>query len=244
MEPLRSEVQLFLEKIPVDTGGGCSVFKAQTLAMLIAQYDLKTTLDIGVYRGRSLFPQALAHRAVTGGVVYGVDPWDMQAAQQAEVPAELREHVDKWARHTDLQQIYESVVELRKNENLQQHCELVRETSSAAIGRFVSDHTFFDLVHIDGNHDRERVASDINLYLPRLRPRGFLVLDDISWASIRPLYDEMRRRLHHVYELVDKTNDFAVFMNAPSWLWAQERRARLLAADVLQKAERLRTRFL
>ena len=38
------------------------------MAELIRTFEMKLTVDIGVYRGRSLFPQALSHRECSGGI--------------------------------------------------------------------------------------------------------------------------------------------------------------------------------
>ena len=75
MSLLRRELSHLLTKIPIDFGGGCSVRKAHVMAWLISRFQLKQSLDIGVYRGRSLLPQSLAHRLSGGGIAYGVDPW-------------------------------------------------------------------------------------------------------------------------------------------------------------------------
>jgi predicted O-methyltransferase YrrM len=73
-------------------------------------------------------------------------------------------------------------------------------------------------VHIDGNHDRGAVEQDVRLYEPKLRPGGLLVLDDASWASVRPTMEELRTRLAPVLHLHDaarlyddQETDFAVF---------------------------------
>jgi predicted O-methyltransferase YrrM len=53
----------------------------------------------------------------------------------------------------------------------------------------------FDLVHIDGNHDTEVVTKDVELYLPRLNRKGFIILDDISWDSVKLTYQVLATRL-------------------------------------------------
>lgn len=227
MDELFKDVETLLSRVKIDFGGGCSVTKAYLMARLIRDERLKTTLDIGVYRGRSLFPQALAHRQFTSGIAYGVDPWDAQEAVQEQAPEAIAEKVKTWAAGIDLQSIYEEVVSLTSTLNLQANITLVREPSSKAIEYFRTNNVLFDLIHIDGNHDTVRVREDLDHYLPRLRPGGYLVLDDVSWASIRPLYDEVKSRLSHVFELVDSSNDFAIFWNSNDWLGTQQRRARL-----------------
>jgi hypothetical protein len=39
----------------------------------------------------------------------------------------------------------------------------------------------FDVVYIDGGHRYDQVSQDITSYGPRVKPGGYLVLDDASW---------------------------------------------------------------
>ena len=128
MSKLRADVANVLSKIQIDFGGGCSISKAYMMAYLIRRFELKTTLDIGVYRGRSLFPQALAHAKHTGGVVYGVDPWSNAEAKEND-NLELKDKIDAFLSITDFNAIYENVDDLRRQMGFENHCKLVRKTS-------------------------------------------------------------------------------------------------------------------
>ena len=201
----------------MDFGGGCSLHKASLMAWLINQFKLKTTLDIGVYRGRSLFPQAVAHKHGSGGVVYGVDPWSkLEATENDNV--ELKEEIDAFVKATDFNQIFNIVDGLNREWGLTRHCVLVRKTSAQASPWFDEQKIRFDLMHIDGNHDTQRVMEDLSLYLPKLNPGGVVVLDDVSWASVRPAYDLLQGKFKLLYHKVDagKMNDFAVWWDANS----------------------------
>ncbi|MDH4186070.1 MAG: class I SAM-dependent methyltransferase, partial [Nitrospira sp.] len=54
--------------------------------------------------------------------------------------------------------------------------------------------------HIDGNHDFDRVMDDLRNYVPKLRIGGFLVMDDIDWPAIAPLFKQVKRQMTCVYE--------------------------------------------
>lgn len=51
-----------------------------------------------------------------------------------------------------------------------------------------------DLLHLDGGHDYQAVASDLNVWWPRLRPGGLLIGDDYvqsgEWPGLRKAFDE------------------------------------------------------
>jgi len=229
-DELLQTVKTVLQRIQIDFGGGCSVSKAYLLAWLIRRYDLKCTVDIGVYRGRSLFPQACAHAGYSGGVVYGIDPWSPEEASESDnLP--LREDIEKWVRSTDFQRVFEEVTSLKSILRLDSHCILLRLPSEEAISFFVEREIQFDLVHVDGNHDTLKVMADIDLYFPRLRRGGFLVLDDISWDSVLPAYRRLRAEAALVCERQNGVNDdYAVFYNGP--LGARALTLRLMLAFV------------
>ena len=42
-----------------------------------------------------------------------------------------------------------------------------------------------DFIHIDGNHTEVQSTLDCELYLPKLKVGGILVMDDIEWESVR-----------------------------------------------------------
>lgn len=224
---LRADIAGVLARIPVDFGGGCSLSKACCLAYLIRRFRMRSTLDIGVYRGRSLFPQALAHARFTGGVAYGVDPWDASEAWERDNPA-LREAIGAFVEGTDFPAIHEEVTALNRELRLEGHCVLLRRTSSDAITYFRERDIRFDLIHIDGNHDTEKVREDVDLYLPRLADGGFVVVDDISWDSVRPACADLSASMSRVWSRVDRENDYAVFWKPPSPARAAALRMRLM----------------
>ena len=215
---LHLELTELLEDIPADMGGGSSLSKVYVMALLIRKHDLKNTVDIGVYRGRSLFPQALVHGKYTGGVVYGVDPWSVEEAKEQDLDfmsSKRKEKVEQFIEQTDWGQIYREVKDRKESFRYGENCVLLRKTSSEAIDYFEEKDITFDLVHIDGNHDTEKVMQDIELYPRRLREGGFIVLDDISFGSVEPAYAELKRRMQLVFERVDQpgSNNYAIFCN-------------------------------
>ena len=211
-DPLYYDVGRLLSAIEQDFGGGCSVGKAYVLAALIREYSLKTTVDIGVYKGRSLFPQAIAHRGYSGGVVFGVDPWSAEEAREEDNP-DQQDAIDRFVERTDFGAVYEEVRALHNELRLQRHCVLLRKTSAEAASEFLEKEQTFGLIHIDGNHDTVRVLEDVRLYVPMLASGGFMVLDDVSWASVKPALLEAADQLTLLFERTLGQDDYAVLWN-------------------------------
>jgi hypothetical protein len=226
MDNLRRQVSNAVSDIQIDFGGGCSLSKGYVMAWLIRKYKIMNSIDIGVYRGRSLVPQAVAHREFTGGQAYGVDPWSNVDARETGNP-DLRQAIDSFIDATDFPALYSQVCTVIRTLSLEENCKLIRQRSCEAVKLFERENIKFGLIHIDGNHDTERVMSDISLYLPRLIGGGFIVLDDISWDSVRSAYATVSTHYYKVYQRIDAFNDYAVFWDAPSRLAASILHARL-----------------
>jgi hypothetical protein len=214
---LKEEINKFLNNIQIDFGGGCSCKKAVLIGYLIKKFKLTTTLDIGVYRGRSFFPQAITHKNLKNGVVYGVDPYSNEEARQID-NFKLKNDLDTFVNNTNFENIYKDVKTLIEKNNLDDYANIIRETSKDAANYFSMNKIQFDLIHIDGNHDTRSVLMDVSLYLPKLKMNGFVVLDDISWDSVRPAYNILNKKLVQLITVQSIDDDFTIFMNSKNSL--------------------------
>jgi hypothetical protein len=213
----RARIEQVLDAIPIDYGGGCSAIKAFALADLVTAEHLTDFVEVGVYRGRCLLSVAAAFSALRRGKAVGIDPYTVADALQDDTH-HVGVAVNEWARAFDWEGLHSEVSETIDALGLGGRCELWRTTSQQAASRFPD--SSIDMVHIDGNHDRAAVEDDIDLYLPKLRPGGFVILDDVSWESIRPAYLRMLDRAELVFQFFDGRslgvhdgvgNDFAIF---------------------------------
>lgn len=199
-----------LDQIPIDFGGGCSLSKAAVMAELIRSERITRSIDIGIYRGRSFFPQAQAHKS-TGGKVIGVDPYSNSDAEEND-HAES-DKINEFVASTDFEAIFNDVDSLRHRLGVTDQSEILRmrshEASTVLKGKF-------GLIHIDGNHDTSAVLQDVEDYLPLLAPGGFIVMDDISWPSVKPAVDLVSGQFALIFARVDSLNDYAVFWDGKS----------------------------
>src|SRR4051812_5954362 len=97
---LHEEVRQFLSElvhaVPLDELGGSGVVKALVIGDLMVRNPIYATIEIGVYRGRSLLPVATMLRVLGRGKAIGIDPWSADAALQSdahEVDAAVNERV-------------------------------------------------------------------------------------------------------------------------------------------------------
>ncbi|MFI4992206.1 MAG: class I SAM-dependent methyltransferase [Solirubrobacterales bacterium] len=216
-ESLLVKMEQVLDTIPVDDGGGASRLKMLVLADLIIARPVIRMVEIGVYRGRLLLPLAMLMQWREGGEVFGIDPYAALAAEQHD---EHHRQIDleHWADEVDWDDLYEGVQRTADQLGLQTRCNLVRARSEDVADQFAPG--TIDLLHIDGNHDRDAVARDAELYVPRVSVGGYVVLDDASWPSVHPVFEQMYAEHDLIFQLSDikgigvddnAGNDFAVF---------------------------------
>jgi hypothetical protein len=217
VEPqLRAEMRRVQDEQPIDSGGGATLTKVLVLADLIVAHDLRTIVELGVYRGRLLLPLGRLLADLGRGEAIGIDPYSAQAAIQTDAHA-VGFDLPAWALEQDWEGLQAEVAAAIDRWQLGGHMRLVRERSLDAASHFARES--IDLLHVDGNHDAAAVAADLEAYLPAMRQGGFVVLDDASWASVLPQIQRLTAEQRLIFSLFDVgstldqlgANDFAVF---------------------------------
>lgn len=214
---LRRELEAVSASVPVDDGGGASLVKVFLLAELIVSQQLSTIVEIGVYRGRLFLPLARLMALLGRGTMVGIDPYSTAAAVQRDVE---RPGIDlvAWPETVDWEGIHAEVSGAMERWQTEEHSRLLRARSEEVAPGF--PHAPIDLIHVDGNHDRAAVSRDVELFLPHMRDGGFLVMDDIAWPSVRPVYEELVAEHELLFSLIEAgvgvwpaggPNDFAIF---------------------------------
>jgi len=119
--------------------------------------------------------------------------------------------MDNFLSKIDLNLIFKEVNDFRINDSFEKNSFIIRKRSDKAALFFKKSNIVFDMVHIDGNHDRDIVLSDINLYHPILKKKGFIIMDDISWDSITPAKTKLNHLMKKILEIQNNSEDFAIF---------------------------------
>ena len=172
--------------------GWCSVEKALAMAQSICDSRPRVCVEIGVFGGRSLLPQALACQSLEQGHVFGVDPWS--AADSLECMHNQRD-LSFWA-GLDHEQIYHGCFQAIRDEGLTRYCSLLRLPAQQAVDVFSQ----IDFLHIDGNHNRDVALRDVLLYLPKVRSGGDIWFDDTDWESTQDALRILRLNCDVVHE--------------------------------------------
>lgn len=213
---LQGELDDVSRSISVDEGGGASLLKILVLAELIVINGLCRIVEIGVYRGRLMLPLAHLMLRLGRGEVIGIDPYSAVAAVQRDAETDGIDLVE-WPHTVDWTVLHDDLIERISRWGLKERARLIRKRSRDAASAFTA--ASIDLLHIDGNHDREAVEEDVELFLPQVADGGFLVMDDVSWPTIRPVYESLIENHELLLALTERgvnlragdfANDFAI----------------------------------
>lgn len=159
--------------------GWCTPEKASAMCRLILDTRPQVVVEIGVFGGRSLIPQALALSiASPGALLLGIDPWDTDTS----VEGSLDPINDKWWRESvDLSAIQRGCLDAIRAANLQRHVAILPFHAHAIAP--VMARPSIDILHIDGCHSELASTRDVRDWLPIVRRQGHVWFDDCSWAS-------------------------------------------------------------
>lgn len=182
---------------------GCSGFgeKVYLISFLIKYFNCKTTLDLGVFTGCSLFPQAKIHNKYTNGIVYGVDPYTQSDMEQFDHQSkEYLESQVEFMEKMDFEELYQYILNTIKILNFDKNIIFLRQRSDQANIYFKENNIIFDLMFIDGNHDIEPALNDVKSYITLLKEDGIFIIDDIHWSTLQPAFDYAKSNLQLIYE--------------------------------------------
>ncbi|HET9097641.1 MAG TPA: class I SAM-dependent methyltransferase [Candidatus Baltobacteraceae bacterium] len=148
-------------------------------------------IEIGSLMGKSACVlQYLSRRYETGSVL-SVDPLSHETSIQSDFPAEVQNAMDAQWDYDILREAF--VVNLlpiaggrfnylrMESERGFEHYRTHHTVTSAEFGE-VAYTGNIAVIHIDGNHDLRHVKQDCELWLSRLCPGAWLILDDYLWA--------------------------------------------------------------
>lgn len=179
--------------------GWCTIEKAAKLIELIVSNKLETCVEIGVFGGSSLVPQAMAIRYNGGGLVYGIDPWENNSALEEMVHPDHR----KWWSELNYNTIYNDCVKNLEKQKLSKYCKLMRAKSEDVVNEFKDES--IDLLHIDGNHSEVLSYKDATLYLPKVKKNGYIMFDDIWWCEVEN-HVTTRKAIVYLLESCDRVD--------------------------------------
>lgn len=147
-------------------------------------------VEIGSLMGRSAFVLLYLAWRYRIGSVLTIDPWKPDAAIQRDSSDEFQSLVDEWDFEVLSEGFMVNMIPFRTDDHA--HLRLAseqafnvyanKESILSPMGRPVTYSGKIAAIHIDGNHDYDCVKKDCELWLDRMMPGSWLILDDYIWS--------------------------------------------------------------
>jgi hypothetical protein len=147
-------------------------------------------IEIGSLMGRSAFVLLYLAWRYRIGPVLTIDPWQPDTAIQRESPEEFQALVNEWDFEVLSEGFMVNMIPLRTDDHA--HLRLTSEQAfnlytkgdplPSLMGRPVAYFGKIAAIHIDGNHDYNCAKRDCELWLGRMLPGAWLILDDYIWS--------------------------------------------------------------
>ena len=177
--------------------GWCWEEKALALADLIIDTKPIWVVEIGVFGGKSLVPMAMALKENGSGIVCGIDPWKKDAALECAIDPENA----KWWQECDLDAILKGCSESIWKHGLDDYTILTRCDAVLSSRTFVDG--IVDILHIDGNHSEVVSMRDVTNWLPKVKPGGYIWLDDFHWPTVAKAKATLDSKCEVIRDIVD-----------------------------------------
>lgn len=181
--------------------GWCTQEKAEYIAELVLNNKPVRVVEIGVFGGKSVIPMALAAKQY-GGRVWAIDPWSKQAALEGSISIE---DAQWWGSVVNLDFIYSGFVGAVNKFDLLSTIATLRMTDEQAIHHFEDES--IGVLHVDGNHTPEVSRRYITQWGAKIKPGGYLIMDDTDWPS----QAETLKLIESQYQLVKAFPSWAVY---------------------------------
>lgn len=182
VEDLKKQVCFFLPSIH----GWCTEEKAKNFIDLVLEVKPKVCVEIGVFGGSSLFPTAMALKLLKSGVVIGIDAWDrLECIKYFDSTIDMVNL--NWWGNVNVYHIYNSYLHMLKTHMLEPFCITKKMTSFKAAAEL--EHTAIDILHLDGNRAEEVSVKEVELYLPKVVPGGYIWITDSLCGEKQPAID-------------------------------------------------------
>jgi len=187
------------DSIPTDFGGGSPLPKCYIMACLAQMLNLKHYVEIGIYRGKSLFSVAIPF-ILAGGTAVGIDPYLQESAFEYDLDESMKNTVNNYVKQTDFDAIFNEVKDRKFALGFGDSLQIIRDLSSNAAESLRNSGYSIDMLHIDGNHDTKFVTEDYELYYPLLSDDAIIVFDDVDWPSVDVVYQKAKSENSLIYE--------------------------------------------
>lgn len=163
----------------------CSSEKAELLMDLILLIKPNVCVEVGVGAGSSLLPVATSLKYLSSkrphstkkptGTIYAIDAWSNKIAcrnLQKDDPNR------SWWATVDMKQLFELFKKTLATWGVQPYCKVIVKPSLKAAKSLPP----IDFLHLDGDYSQSGSLGDVETYLPKVTPGGYILLSNILFT--------------------------------------------------------------
>ncbi len=161
------------QKVLKKSGHKITQEKVDLLMDLILIARPNVCVEIGVGQGASLLPIGAALRYLKTGKLYAIDAWSNEiTTRYLDASDPNKSHLLK----ADKEKEYKKCLKTIDEWSLEKYCKVLRKTSEKAVGKIGA----IDFLHLDGDYSEVGSARDVELYLPKVKSGGYILLSNFS----------------------------------------------------------------
>jgi cephalosporin hydroxylase len=151
----------------------CSKEKINLLMDLVLITKPKICVEIGAFTGSSVLPVAATLQYLQQGQIFAIDAWS-----NAEAIKDLEDSDPNkaWWGKVDMQYAENIFQSMLNHWKLTSYCTKIHSPSSVAVNQIPNN---IDFLHLDGNFSEEGSLADLNLYLPKVKEGGYILLSNL-----------------------------------------------------------------
>ena len=173
----------------------CSQQKAKLMMEIIIFEQLNTCVEVGTFMGSSALPILVSLEYLKTGHAYLIDAWSNEEAVKG---------LDKddpnaiWWSTLDMNAVKNHLLHMLGHWNLASYCTVMHATSAQAVSSIESIIDSIDFLHLDGNFSKTGALLDTELYVPKVRPGGYILVSNVlvtahqeptKMKALWPLFD-------------------------------------------------------
>lgn len=170
----------------------CSSKKAELLMDLIFAIRPKICVEVGVFSGSSVLPVAATLNYLKTGCIYAIDAWSNLDAVKYMSTSDPNY---TWWSQVNMKEAKNKFTVLINQWHLRSCCYVIHATSEMAISQIPE----IDFLHLDGNFCEEGALIDVGLFLPRVKPGGYVLL-----SNLFQVIDNKLTRMSSMWRLFDE----------------------------------------
>lgn len=154
------------------TNSWCSAEKTNLLMELVLLTRPEVCVEIGAFTGSSVLPVAATLKHLKRGKVFAIDAWS-----NSEVIKYLddKDPNRAWWSTVNMNDVYNIFQKMIQQWDLGSYCIPCRNPSNKAVQQIGP----IDFLHLDGDYSEIGSLQDVNLYLPKVKSGGYILLSNL-----------------------------------------------------------------